>query len=152
MSVPILKGIHRRVLGLSKDDQIIGRNGFVAGGEEKPGIVLPGSPDTVAVFDDFIGDTGRAIRGNTDELWRAIDGDTGTDTGSNIVVTPATGGVLRITNGDTPKADARLGITGSLSWKGNQGAGPDDRKNGLRFGVRLKATGFHDTEIGRAHV
>lgn len=145
MSINILKGLHRRVLGLSKDDQTVSKNGFVAGGDGTPAIVLPGNPDTVAIFDDFVGDTGRPFRANTDPYWRAIDGDTGTDTGSNIVQVPGTSGILRLTNGDTPNADARMGITGSLMWKGDQGSGPSTAKNGLRMAARLKATGWHDT-------
>jgi hypothetical protein len=144
MSISILKGLHRRVLGLSKDDQVIAYKGFVSGGEGKP-VIVHSSPDTVAVFDDFIGDTGRAIRGNTDPNWRVVDGDTGTDTGSNVVVAPGTSGILRISLGDTPKADARMGITQNLAWKGNQGSIPTDTKNGLRMGARLKAHWTNDT-------
>lgn len=145
MSVKKQVPLHGRRAYVTKDDQVGARNSFVTGGVGKPAIVLPGSPDTVAIFDDFISDTGRGFRTNTDMHWRIIDGDTGTDTGSNVRIQAGTSGVLRITNGDTPKADARMGITGALSWKGNQGSGPTDSKNGLRLGVRIKATGYQDT-------
>lgn len=137
MSISWLKGIHRRMLGISVHDQIMAKNGYVAGGDNKPAIVLPGNPDTVAIWDDFLGDTGKDFRLNQYD-WRVLDGDTGTDTGSNVKLQAATSGVLRITNGDTPITQTKMGITGALQWKGNQGSGPNDNKNGLRLGCRLK--------------
>lgn len=139
------KSIHGRKAYITKDNQLVSMNGFASGGLGKPGIVLPGSVDTVAIFDDFIGDTGRPIRGNTDPHWRLVDGDTGTDTGSDVHLTPGTSGILRIKLGDTPKADARMGISSGLNWKGNQGAGPTTGKNGVRFGARFKAHWTNDT-------
>lgn len=149
MSTKMLKSIHRRILGITKDDFILAKRGYAAGGERKPTIMLPGSPDTVAIWDDFIGDTGRDLSSNTDPYWRLINGDTGAhDTGTNqasVDVKPGTSGIVRITNGTNPKPDARLGLTGSLCWKGNQGSGPTTAKNGLRMGARVKMHGFHDT-------
>ena len=55
MSLSVLKGIHRRALGLSRFGQTMARDGFIAGGEDRPAVGLPG-PDTVALFDDVLGD------------------------------------------------------------------------------------------------
>lgn len=149
MSVKKQVSLHGRRAYITKDDQFAGRNGFVAGGVDKPAIVLPGSPDTVAIFDDFLGDTGRPMRAGTDFNWRVLDGDTGTDTGSNVYVKPSTSGVLRIKNGDTPVDQAKMGITGALNWKANQGSIPTDSKNGLRFGARVKISDTsNDTGTG----
>jgi hypothetical protein len=152
MSVTKQVSLHGKRAYLTKDDQVVARNGFVAGGDAKPAIVLPGSPDTVAIFDDFLGDTGRPLRAGTDFNWRVLDGDTGTDTGSNVVIAPGTSGILRITGGDTPVDQVKMGITGALQWKGNQGSIPTDTKNGLRFGCRLKLGEIKDTGNSRAAV
>ena len=53
MSIQMLKGVHRRAIGISKDDQLMGPSGLVSGGDGKPAIVLPG-PETVALWDDFL--------------------------------------------------------------------------------------------------
>jgi len=152
MSVEKQVSLHGSRAFITKDDQLAARNGFVAGGAGKPAIILPGSPDTVAIFDDFIGDTGRAIRGNTDMYWRALDGDTGTDTGSNVVVIPGTNGICRIAISDTNNHSGGvvavtngMGFNSNLAWKGNQGAIPTEGRNGLRFGCRVKASGYNDT-------
>jgi len=151
MSITKQVSLHGKRAYVSKDNQVGARNGFVAGGVGKPAIVLPGSPDTVAIFDDFLGDTGRALRGNTDRLWRVLDGDTGNDTGSNVTLVPGTSGIMRIaissTNshaGPTIAVTNGMGINQSLSWKGNQAAYPRVH-NGLRFGCRIKSSGHDDT-------
>lgn len=147
MSINKIKSLFGLKAGVSKDDQVIGRNGFVAGGNDKPAIVLPGSPDTVAVFDDFLGDTGRPLNAGTDGKWRALNGDTGGTATVNIE--PGTGGILRIRQADSPLDQLKLGVTGAPQWKGNQGSGPRDTKNGLRFGARVKISNadgeFKDT-------
>lgn len=129
MSMEILKGIHRRALGLSKDDQVMGRGGFVAGGEGKPVVVLPSS-DTVALFDDFLGDlvAGEWIAGSSDT------GQTAPSTG--VLATSAvsaTNGVYRMTSSasstQTPVGGAQS-LNGPPNWKANQGR--------VRFGARVK--------------
>lgn len=152
MSVKNQVSLHGGRAYLTKDDQLVGRNGFVAGGIDKPAIVLPGSPDTVAIFDDFLGDTGRSLRAGTDFYWRGFDGDTGNDTGTNIHLVPGTNGIVRLemstTNSHSGAAVGPgfgVGFCGALEWKGNQGSGPNDSKNGLRFAARLKASGYTDT-------
>jgi hypothetical protein len=141
----IQKSIHGIKAFVDPHDILFGRNAIATGGRDKPMVVLPGSPDTVVIWDDFIGDTGRPMRAGTDQYWRVLDGDTGSDTGSNVYVTPGTSGILRIKTGDTPIAKVKMGITGALQWKGNQGSIPTDTKNGLRMGIRLKAGNGTDT-------
>jgi hypothetical protein len=128
MSMEILKGIHRRALGLSHNDQVMGRGGFVAGGEGKPVIVLPG-PDTVALFDDFLGDL---VAGE----WIAGSSDTGQAANTGVLATSAvsaTNGVYRMTSSasstQTPAGGAQS-INGPPNWKPNQGR--------VRFGARVK--------------
>jgi hypothetical protein len=147
----IQKSLHGIKAFVDPNDILFGRNAIATGGRDKPMVILPGSPDTVVIWDDFIGDTGRSLRAGTDPHWRVIDGDTGNDTGGNVVVTPGTSGILRIntstTNAHAGGATAAFGhgIVNSLSWKGNQGSVPTDTKNGLRFGTRLKANTYTDT-------
>lgn len=129
MSMNILKGLHRRALGLSHNDQVMGRAGFVAGGEGKPVVVLSG-PDTVALFDDFLGDLvrGEWIQGSSDT------GQTAPSTG--VLATSAvsaTNGVYRMTSSasstQTPAGGAQS-LNGPPNWKANQGR--------VRFGARVK--------------
>jgi len=103
--VKIQKSILGRKVGLSEQNELVARGGYVAGGGDKPSIVYP-SPDTVAYFDDFLGtklDTGAA------GVWRPI---LGTDTGGeNLVSTLAGAGdtgsivggaaVIRVSNNFT---------------------------------------------------
>jgi hypothetical protein len=128
MSINILKGLHRRALGLSPDDQVVGQAGFVAGGDGKPAIVLPGAPDTVAYFDDFLGDLVR-------DEWNYVEGDTG----SSGAIQAATNGVFRLLGSSTDAAapaSVRALNSGALNWKADQGPG---RYSGrLRMGARLK--------------
>jgi hypothetical protein len=126
MSMEILKGLHRLALGLTRDDQVVGRGGFVAGGSGKPVIVLP-APDTVAVFDDFLGDL---VAGE----WIAGTSDTGQS--ASVLATSAvsaTNGVYRMTSSatstQTPAGGAQS-LNGPPNWKANQGR--------LRFGARVK--------------
>lgn len=145
MTMSMLKGIHRRVLGLSNDGQVMARNGVVAGGDDKPVIVFP-APDTVAIFDDFLGDVVAAE-------WIAGSSDTGqTAPATGVVANSATGatnGVYRLTSSatstQTPAGGAQS-LNSPPNWKANQGR--------LRFGVRLKTAvlagnsvfaGFTDT-------
>lgn len=144
MSMDFLKSLHRRTIGISKDDQVMARKGFVSGGDGSPAIIHP-SPDTVAIFDDFIGDTGRGpLTNNTDPYWRAINNDTGL-AGSSVVLVPGTNGIARITAGTTPVAQTKVAINQNLAWKGNQGSIPSDNKHGVRLSARLKVSGWKDT-------
>lgn len=141
MSIPFLKSLHRRALGISQFDKIIARKGFVSGGEGGPAIVHP-SPNTAAQFDDFIGDTGRTalLAANTDQ-WRLFNGDTG---GTAIAaLQPSTNGVLRFDQGPNPVEQIKFGISGGLNWKGNMGSIPSDNKDPVRVAatVRLEDTG-----------
>ena len=127
MSKTMLKGVHRRALGISNDDEVMAPSGFVAGGDGKPSVVLP-SHDTVALFDDFLGDL-------VGDEWAYVEGDTG----YNGVIQTGTGGVYRITgsetNGVAPTDNAALTAGLVKNWKANQG-GP---KNGrLRMSARVK--------------
>lgn len=70
----------RRALGISKDDQILASSGFVAGGDGKPAIVMPG-PDYTAIFEDFYAGVGADLNGDTGTAGRHFitrKGDTGT--------------------------------------------------------------------------
>jgi hypothetical protein len=151
MSGFIQKSLHGVKAFVDPYNLLFGRSGIATGGREKPMVVLPGSPDVVALWDDFVGDTGRSLRAGTDSHWRILDGDTGTDTGSNVYVTPGTGGILRFRNGDTPIAKSKMGITGSLMWKGNQGSIPTDNKTPLRMGARLKIAQI-DSDTGTSEL
>lgn len=155
MSVKKQVSIHGTRAFITKDDQFVSKNGFVAGGADKPAVVLPGNPNTVAIFDDFIGgDTGHnaALRANTNGYWRVADGDTGNDTGTDAKIVSGTNGIMRFTISSTnshtgPATGNAFGVAmaSNLAWKGNQGSVPTETKNGLRFACRLKASGYTDT-------
>lgn len=111
------------------EDKLVGKGGFVAGGTGAVGnkagdIVLPGSPSTVAVFDDFLGDT-------LQTPWNPVSHDTG-NTVATVVA--GAGGIARTTisaESDQGVPTMSAGITGGLAqWKANQGS--------LRFGARVK--------------
>jgi len=145
---------------LTKDDQIGAAGGFVGGGgmPGRASIALPGSPDIVALFDDFVGDTGRSLD-NTDPTWRIFKADTG----AVVSIRNSTGGVLRLATGATPTEQAKLGISAAMQWKGNQGAGPNDGKAPVRLAARVRISdtgftkcamwmGFTDTNVAEAPV
>jgi hypothetical protein len=149
MSVTILKGLHRRVLGISRDDQIVSSNGFVSGGDGKPSLVHP-APETTAVYEDFHSaliqavDTGVPLGVGH---FRQVTGDTGHGS-LNIA---GTNGVFRLFN--TPSITATLvaasgkGVSGALAWKGNQGPNTSGR---LRFGARVKLKGDDADALSQA--
>lgn len=139
MSMNFLKGLFRRDAGLSRDGQVMARQGFVAGGEGKPVIVLP-APDTTAIFDDFLGvaDTGVIFpNARYNDVWMINYSDTGQllpATGPVATsVASATNGVFRLTSSAT-STQTPVGGSQSLNtppnWKANQGR--------LRFGARVK--------------
>jgi hypothetical protein len=149
MSRQMLKGVHRRSIGIGNDGQMMAPQGLETGGDGKPTIVFP-SPDNVAWFDDFMGDTFAAewVQG----------GDTGQNFQSVLAGTSVSGftnGVFRMTSSasvtQTPQGGAQS-LNSPPMWKANQGR--------LRFSARLKTgvlagntvfAGFTDTggdEIG----
>ena len=128
MSVTKQVSLHGKRAYVTKDDQVVGRGGIVAGGEGKPAIVFPG-PDTVAIFDDFftdhniIGDTGLG------QFWL----DTGSATAAHVA---GTNGVHRITPTLVDVDDCHVLIGKNLDWKPNQGPGAYSGR--LRMGARIK--------------
>lgn len=144
MSISVLKGIHRRALGLTTRDETMSRTGFVSGGDDRPAIVLPGNPDVVAQFDDFLGDL-------IPDEWASVKGDTGL---TGAVIANVTNGVVRITGSETV-ATAAPETCGAITqglfkqWKVDQGG----RKNGrLRLSARVKAPISTTAEGGRHHL
>jgi hypothetical protein len=146
MSVRKQVSIHGHRAYVTDRDMLAGRGGIMAGGIDKPAVVLPGAPDTVALFEDFLGtwdDTGKPMPGSG---LRAVVGDTGHT--SNILDT-GTNGVYRLLNaistGAVKSNAAGVGLTGSaLQWKANQG--PGGASGWLRFGARLKLAGVTQAE------
>lgn len=124
-------------------DNTVSRNAFGTGGEGKPGILVPGSHDTVALFDDFLGDL-------VGDEWAYVTGDTGFPAG---VITTGTNGVFRMTGSETqgvaPASCQALTQGLFKQWKVDAG-GP---KNGrLRLSWRGKLEIVSRTaEAGRTH-
>lgn len=125
---------------LSEDNIFLSDNAFAAGGEGQGSIVLPGSPATVSVFEDFLGvpqvgsDTGAPMGSGA---FRQVIGDTG----HTSAAVAGTNGVWRLfsaVSAAAPKAaTAGQGIGGgALQWKGAQGKGSQAGR--LRFGARVK--------------
>jgi hypothetical protein len=129
-SFPKQVSLHGQRAYVSPDDKLVAKSAFVAGGERSHGnkggsIVLPGSPDTVAIFDDFLGDL------IADE-WNVVE----SDTGHAQALVAGTGGVYRLTVSSTA-AKTQAGATGLnggaiAQWKANQG--------NLRMAARVKFT------------
>lgn len=128
MSRTILKGLHRRAIGIGNDDEILAPKGIATGGDGTPSVFLP-SHDYVTLFDDFQ-DTGAGG-------WVFVKGDTGTVT-AGAVLTGANGNYrLQNESAPLPAPTENLAITQGLlkNWKANMG-GP---KNGrLRMAARIK--------------
>src|SRR5688572_32664050 len=72
-------------------DNTVSRNALGTGGEGVPGVLVPGSHMTVALFDDFLGDL------IADE-WAFVKGDTGL---TGPVIANITKGVVRLTGSET---------------------------------------------------
>lgn len=134
MSVTKQVSLHGKRAFITPDDQLAAKNGFVAGGDGKPAIVLPGSPDTTAIFEDYQrNDTGP-------HLISVLT----TDTGNANSLQAGTNGVFRLfstMHPGTPNAPTSTGklsglVGPSLNWKANQGPGAQSGR--LRFGTRLK--------------
>jgi hypothetical protein len=150
MSVTKQVSLHGKRAYITKDDQIAASNGFVAGGDGKPAIVLPGSPDTTAIFDDFYAGVGADLTGDTGTAGQYFITRKG-DTGTTGVLTAGTNGVFRFTPSQTAAtpgvAATTFGFVGpSLSWKPNQGPGPYSGR--LRFGARIKKSIYTGGEHG----
>jgi hypothetical protein len=137
-------------LGISKDDQVVAKNGVVSGGDGAPAIVS-GSPETVAVFDDFLGDmgmgTGGLDTGAAGKYFLSKKGDTGT----KGVLVGATNGVFRITPTTTATTATPAGTVTSvigpqLAWKINQGKGANAGR--LRLSCRVKKSVYSGGEHG----
>jgi hypothetical protein len=129
MSETKLKSIHGKSVYLSDKDRLAAKQGFVAGGDGAPAIVIPGNPNYVAHFEDFhtdqklIGDTGAG------SFWL----DTGSAASAHVA---GTNGVQRITPTLVDVDDAHSISGRHLAWKPNQGAGA--YSGDLRIGARIK--------------
>lgn len=163
MSLSKLKSfLGRATLYVTKDNHVVSKNALGTGGEGSPGVILPGSGETTAIFDDFAGDTGRTalLAANTD-TWRLFNGDTG---GTAIAaLQPSTNGVLRFDQGPNPVEQIKFGISGSTNWKGNMGSAPTENKNPVRVSARIRHedtgssktnwwVGFTDTVVAEVPV
>jgi hypothetical protein len=143
MSRDVLKGVHRRALGIGHDNEVIAQQGFAAGGDGKPAILFP-SPDTVAVFDDFLGDV-------VADQWAHVLADTGFPAGAIVT---GTGGVFRMSGSETQgvsPAECQALTQGLMKqWKVDSG-GPKGGR--LRLSARIKiGTVGRTAEGGRPHV
>src|SRR3990167_5545731 len=74
---------------LSDKDIMVAKGAHGAGDADSPPIVIPGAKDIVALWDDFVADTG-AIG-----AWNRLDGDTGGKSTAALVA--GTNGLLRFT-------------------------------------------------------
>lgn len=149
MSVTKQVSLHGKRAYITKDDQLAGRNGFVAGGDDKPAIVFP-SPDTVAIFDDFFTSIGADLVGDTGIAGQYFITRKG-DTGTTGLITAGANGLFRFTPSQTAAtpgvAGTTFGFVGpQLSWKPNQGPGAYSGR--LRFGARIKKSVFTGGEHG----
>ena len=134
MSVTKQVSLHGTRAYLTKDDQLVGRNGVGAGGAGKPFIQVPGSPDTVAFFDDFLVD--HTIQGDTGgfaTFWL----DTGSAASAHVA---GPNGVHRITPTAVDVDDPHVIVGRQLDWKPNQG--PGDNSGRLRMSARVKKSTY----------
>ena len=114
---------------IDPDDILVGKGAVAAGGSTNPMVVLPGSPNFVALWEDFV-DTGTLD-------WTDLDGDTGA---ANTSTSQAlTNGVWRLaisaTNHPPSPANYQL-LKQRLIWKANQSADPKHSR--LHLGARVK--------------
>lgn len=141
MSRNVLKGLHRRALGVGNDNEVMAQKGFFAGGDGEPGFLLP-SHEYVTAFEDFVGDTGAP------GMFTYVENDTGAGAFTGVT-TSATNGVYRITavGGDGGRAltsDNNAAITGHLikQWKLNSGGRYGSM---FRMSTRLKISSISRT-------
>lgn len=134
---------------LTKNDILVGRSGVGSGGVGKPGILIPGSSDNVAVFDDFLvsdlSDTGTAQPHQGGVYFAPIVTDTGNPIKLLTGMAGAGGinGVIRlgpVAQGTQTASGTNTSLVGrTAAWKGDMG--PGSASGRLRFGVRLKCPG-----------
>ena len=135
-SFPKQVSLHGQRVYVTPDDKIVSKSAFVAGGERSHGrrggnIVLPGSPDTVAQFDDFLGDL-------VADEWAYLEADTG---GTGAIIAGG-GGVFRLTpsatSATTPQGAVALngGLLGQ--WKAEQG--------NLRMAARVRISALNGSQ------
>lgn len=142
MSTTKQVSLHGRKAFLTRDDKLAVKGGFVAGGEEGPNVEFP-SPDTVALFDDFLTGahgTGAADTGQAGTFFLAKC----TDTGVKGALVDGASGIFRITSSETittatPASTSKSIVGKALMWKANQGTG---HTSGLRMGARIKTSAF----------
>src|SRR3990167_4339517 len=168
MTVTKQVSLHGKRAFLTKEDILVGRGGIAAGGDDKPTIILPGSPDTVAVFDDFLVnplvgvgaalDTGAGVVAAKGSVLLADTGLAGsyflakcTDTGVKGALVAGTNGVFRITSSATittaTPANSSKSIVGpQLAWKANMGPGAQSGR--LRMAARIKASAYPSKTSG----
>jgi hypothetical protein len=144
MTIKKQVSLHGRRAYVSPDDDLVSRGAVATGGEDKASIILPGAHSTVALFDDFLGDTGNLN-------WTHAKGDTGYPA---AVITTGTGGIVRMTGSETQAVapTAAQALTQGLmkQWKVDSG-GPKGGR--LRMSARLKlGTVSRTAEGGRTHV
>ncbi len=152
----IQKSLHGVKAFIDPDNYLFGRNAIATGGRDKPMIVVPGSNDTVAMFEDFLsqsftfkGDTGGMEKRHDTPYFQAQSADTG----RNILLQQNfSNGVIRLnaaTDGGaitTPAASVAAVFGHNASWKANMGKGTDGR---LRMGARLKVPGINNESGGK---
>jgi hypothetical protein len=130
MTVGKQKSIHGlKAFVADKNDILVGRGGVAAGGNDKPTVVIPGSPTMTAVFEDFHGyvqDTGTGYFIDTGSAAGAPQG--------------LTNGVLRITTTAVDVDDPHVVRGRTLGWKVNQG--PGGQSGSLRYAARIKKSSY----------
>jgi hypothetical protein len=114
--------LYNTLLGVATDQSLMATDGVTIGGHGRH-VRMPG-PDTVALFDDFLGDV-------LADQWNYVETDTD---GTGAILTPGIGGVLRLTTGNDDGNAVVLpdlvGVTSELQWQAFNG--------GLSFQCRVK--------------
>jgi hypothetical protein len=142
MSKNMLKSIHRRAIGLSRNDEVMAPKGFTSGGDGTPTVVLE-SHNTVSHFDDFLG-IYLADTGSGGPYYNLHGTDTGGDN-SLALLSGASGGVLRMQSpqnfsiGATAAPDMQ-GIVLGRNFQSSQGR--------LRVGARVRNSDTGTTPNG----
>lgn len=143
-----LKSLHGQSAYLSAEDILVGNVAVGAGGQKgKASVILPGSPDYTAIWDDFHGsysgltavDTGGKITiqdtGHAGLYFNVVVADDG----SSSAIVAGTNGIYRFTGSATANGaptDSERGMVGkTLNWKADQGPGQGGH---LRLAARIK--------------
>ncbi len=141
---------------IDPDNYLFGRNALATGGRDKPMVVVPGSNETVALFEDFLsksvsgkGDTGKSVPYDDSPYFQAL----AADTGRNIKLQQnMSNGVIQLNaatigGAATTVAASVAAVFGhNASWKANMGKGTDGR---LRMGARFKVPGINNESGGK---